>query len=174
MLAHAALRTQRTKLKKPTMKIKILLVATFACALPICSAHGPLAPASALAIPDSGLARLDAELAGDWRHASNGDGFEFLADGTYVFHSGKAKKRAGSVSHWGTWTVSDYSTPSEDILRAAATLHLRTTNRVLSKNGRRRMEPFKRLLSVPVVFTEADGHVIINNIAYWKKGFGPG
>lgn len=152
------------------MKIKILLAATLAYALPVLPTLGPLAPPSALASPDSNLARLDAELAGDWRHASNGDGFEFLADGTYVFHSGKAKKRAGSVSHWGTWTVSDYGTPSEDSLRAAATLHLRTTNRVLIKNGRRRMEPFKRLLSVPVVFTEADGQVIINRISYWKDG----
>ena len=156
------------------MKIKILLAATLAAALPVLPTLRPLAPSSALASPDSNLARLDAELADEWLHASNGDRFEFLTNGTYVFTSGPAKKRAGSVSHRGTWSVSDYSTPSEDSLRAAATLHLRTTNRVVSKNGRRRTEPFKRLLSVPVAFTEADGHVIINNIAYWKKGFGPG
>lgn len=160
------------------MKIKILLAATLACALPILPTLGPLALPSALADANNTLDALDANdaldaaMIGEWKHASNGDSFEFRQDGTYEFTAGKPKEPTGTVSHSGTWSVSNYR-PSRNDNPSMGTLNLRTTRRIILQGGKYRDVRTTRRLSVPIATTEAEGQVIINRVSYWQKGVEP-
>lgn len=148
------------------MKIKILLAATLACALPVLPALGPLASGSAVADESDAL---DAGMVGEWKHASNHDAFEFRANGTYEFSAGKPKEPTGLISHSGTWSVSNYR-PSRSDNPSTGTLHLRTTRRIALQGGKWRDVRTTRRLSVPLATTEAEGQLIINRVSYWKDG----
>ena len=151
------------------MKIKILLVATLSCALPVLPISGPLAPSSVLASSDSDLVAPYADLAGVYWNLSNGDRWNLGADGAYTFTGGAAKRRAGTISHSGTYSLSDTQRPGNDD-PTKSTLTLRTTRRVVLQNGRRRTVRGTRFLKVPFFTTEADGHININGIHYWLNG----
>ena len=129
--------------------------------LPIAHAQeeGPQAQAKSFA----------SEMVGAWAH-DNLDRYNFKADGTYIFTKGNTKNPAGLVSHSGTWKVTNYSRAAHE---SKATLHLHTDFRVIDKNGKYQDIKTPRDYQAAVMFSEADGQLVINRNLYGKPGVEP-
>ena len=119
------------------------------------------------------LKNFSKTMANEWHHAQNGDVYQFKSDGSYVFKAGAAKQKQGLVSHSGTWKVSDWFKPADDSVDSQAVLHLSILSRMTYKKGKYSRLDNRRNFSVPVLFTEADGQIIINGLSYWLKGVEP-
>ena len=111
-------------------------------------------------------------MVGAWSR-DNLDRYTFKEDGTYVFTKGNTKNPAGLMSHSGTWKVTDYLRPANDGIESKATLHLHTNFRVIYKNGEYQDIKTPRDYQATVMFTEADGQIVINRNSYWAPGVEP-
>ena len=109
---------------------------------------------------------------GSWDR-DNHDRYTFKDDGTYVFVKGNTRNPAGLMSHSGTWKVTDYSRPADDSIDSKAKLRLHTDFRVIYKDGKYQDITTPRDYTATVMFTEAEGQIIINSNSYWKPGVEP-
>lgn len=90
---------------------------------------------SALLLPLSS-ARADeadmiASVSGLWRNSA-GDAYRFQRNGTYTFSAGAAKRRAGNISHSGTWRLTGNGMHFDGF-------RLRSTRRTVLEGRRRRV-----------------------------------
>lgn len=114
-----------------------------------------------------GLRALRRSLADTWLHRSNGDRYVFRSNGTYTFSAGRAKRRAGNVSHSGTWRLSNYSGQAPEGIAATVTLGLRATRRTVLEGRRRKTLRANNRFTFPVEVTEADGVIAIGNDSFY-------
>ena len=96
-------------------------------------------------------------LVGTWRHPGNGDLYRFNSNATYTFTSGRAKRRAGQLSHSGHWKiVQPTEKESGGSMEGPVALVLDSRSRVVHRGNRRVVLPSRRAfrLVVDVVFDD--------------------
>lgn len=121
----------------------------------------------ALAQDESPIRFARQRLVDSWDHRSNGDRYVFRSNGKYTFIAGRAKRATGTVSHSGTWRLTDYSRRTEEGVEADVSLRLHSTSRVVSQRGQRRTLKTNRRETIRLTLTEADGVLIVDGQPFY-------